>query len=99
MYEKIQNGYYSTKVPYPHRPDSDTKHLPGVWAQYQEQRDAYEADQQRLNSEFEDDLAAEFGVTDNPKRHVLYGIAWDRGHSGGYSEVYGVYADLVDLIK
>jgi len=59
----------------------------------------YMDDQKRLNVKFAEDLHDEFGVSDNPKRDVLFSIAWDKGHSDGYSEVYAQYAELVPLIE
>lgn len=51
-----------------------------------------------LQKEFEQDLFAEFGVLDNPKRDACYAMAWERGHAYGYSEVYSIFSDLVKLI-
>jgi len=59
----------------------------------------YMDDQKRLKAKFAEDLHDEFGVSDNPKRDVLFSIAWDKGHSDGYSEVYYHYAELVPLIE
>ena len=58
----------------------------------------YTEETQKLNQEFQDDLFEEFGVTNNPKRHKCFCYAWYRGHSSGYSEVYGVFGDIVELI-
>ena len=43
-------------------------------------------------------LAVENGVVDNPKLDLLFDKAWDMGHSSGYDEVAGMFADLSDLI-
>lgn len=45
------------------------------------------------------DLSIEHGVENNPKRHALWGKAWELGHSGGLSEVASHFVELVDLIK
>lgn len=67
-------------------------------AAYDAAESAYAVELRRLESEFINDLFEEFGVQDNPKRHKLYSIAYDRGHSGGFSDVYSVFSDLVELI-
>jgi hypothetical protein len=38
-------------------------------------------------------------VSDNPKRHRAFELAWDKGHANGLEEVYNEFYDLVDLIK
>jgi hypothetical protein len=49
--------------------------------------------------EFINDLFVEFGVEDNPKRDQCYGIAYNMGHAHGFSEVYSMFEQLVELIK
>ena len=66
---------------------------------YKKAKDAYHREEQRLYLEFTEDIAREFGVHGNPKADLLFSIAWEFGHSAGYSEVYGYYGDLVDLIR
>lgn len=51
------------------------------------------------HEEFKQDLFEDLGIQDNPKKEKLFDKAWDRGHSHGYSEVYGVASDLVELIE
>ena len=62
-------------------------------------RDAYWAEQAKLEAEFVADLYEELGIADNPKAHMLYTKAYERGHSNGHYEVYQVACDLVDLIR
>jgi len=59
----------------------------------------YRAEYDRLNELFKSDLFDDLDISDNPKREDLFSIAWDYGHSSGYSEVYGYALDLVRLIK
>jgi len=59
----------------------------------------YNEETQKLAQEFEDDLFDEFGVSDNPKRHKCFGLAWENGHAYGYQEVYSHFSDYVELIK
>jgi len=49
--------------------------------------------------EFKADLLQAHGVTGNPKSDRAFSLAWEQGHSCGYSEVAIVFADLVELIK
>ena len=51
------------------------------------------------DQEFKADVFQVLGVSDNPKRDLMYKIAWDYGHSAGYQEVYNHAIDLVELIK
>lgn len=66
---------------------------------YETARQAYRDEQNRLMKQFEIDLYVDLGITRNKKRFDLYAKAWDRGHAHGYSEIYAVACDLVDLIK
>jgi NifU-like protein involved in Fe-S cluster formation len=59
----------------------------------------YNEETQKLAQEFEDDLFDEFGVSDNPKRHKCFNLAWENGHAHGLREVYNYFGDYVELIK
>ena len=65
---------------------------------YNEARFVYRTEANRIENEFKRDLLEEFGVSDHPKGELLFEKAWERGHSAGYMEVYGVFDDLVELI-
>lgn len=62
-------------------------------------RSAYQAETARLEGLFRDALFEQYGVTDNPKREKCYSLAWEHGHSAGYSEVANYFSDFVELIK
>jgi hypothetical protein len=49
--------------------------------------------------DFKNDLFLEFGVEYNPKREQCYEIAYNMGHSSGFSEVYNCFDKIVGLIK
>jgi hypothetical protein len=66
---------------------------------YNGNREAYQEDQRRLNTQFQRDLEVEHGVENNPKREKLFDIAWSQGHSAGYSEVAIHYDEMVVLIQ
>lgn len=61
--------------------------------------DDYIKENQRLEEMFKSDLFAYHNVTDNPKKDQAYSLAYDRGHSSGYSEIALEFDDLVGLIK
>ena len=62
-------------------------------------RGEYRAEDARLKALFKADLEREEGVEDNPKRDLLFEIAWDEGHADGYSEVWNHYTALAELIR
>lgn len=62
-------------------------------------RQAYRAEQGRLNQRFRDDLLAEHSVAAHPKALRAYEIAWERGHSSGLGEVATYFAELVELLR
>lgn len=66
---------------------------------YKEQRTKWNVENARLHNEFKEDIFEEFGFQDHPKRERVFELAWDRGHSSGFSEVYLVFEELVELIK
>jgi hypothetical protein len=62
-------------------------------------RAAYNKETAELYALFKNDLFADLGIQDNPKREKLFTKAWEDGHSAGYSEVYNCALGLVDLIE
>jgi hypothetical protein len=60
---------------------------------------AWRVEEGRLIKLFEQDLAEEYGVADNPKRSKLFDTAWQLGHSNGLHDVACHYDELVELIK
>lgn len=68
-------------------------------AEWRTRADAYNRRSRELEQEFQRDLEDHHGMTGHPKAAILFGKAWDRGHSAGYYDVALVYDDLVDLVK
>ena len=66
---------------------------------YKAHQKQYGEEKHKLHEEFINDLFENFNVTDNPKRHRAFELAWEKGHSNGLEEVYNEFYDLVDLIK
>lgn len=86
MYEKVaKTEHYIIKRIYE---DNYNKH----------QKEYYDDEKARYEA-FINDLYDEFDVQNNPKKELLYAKAYEMGHSGGYSEIYNYFSDLVDLIR
>jgi hypothetical protein len=66
---------------------------------YEAHRKEYDAESAKLHQEFVKDLFEEFGVCNNPKSIRCFELAWEHGHSSGYSEVYNYFGDFVELIR
>lgn len=65
---------------------------------YRELVAAYNARSVALEAEFQHDLEVEYGMVSHPKAALLYGKAYQMGHSGGMHEVANHYSDLVELV-
>lgn len=49
---------------------------------------------------FKDLLADEYGLSrQHPKFEKVYGLAWQYGHSGGFSDVESYFSEFVELVK
>lgn len=66
---------------------------------YEAHRKEYDAESAKLHQEFVKDLFEEFGACNNPKSIRCFELAWEHGHSSGYSEVYNYFGDFVELIR
>lgn len=62
------------------------------------ERDKYFTESKNLERQFKVDLADELGLTGHPKFDKLFEIAWDRGHSSGFQEVYNEAQELAELL-
>ena len=49
--------------------------------------------------EFNDVVKFDLNIVDNPKADNMMWIAWQKGHSSGYYEVYLIALELVELIQ
>ena len=99
--DAVAAGAYDTKLPYGSGVPSRLRKqgLVSEALALEVQRQAYYADKRRLEIKFRDDLAAEHGVSKNPRAEKLFEIAWDLGHAAGLHEVITYYEKLVELIK
>lgn len=59
----------------------------------------YREEEEKIRNRFEKDLEKEFQVEDNPKKGLLWDLAWDYGHSSGLSTIFCYYNELVELIR
>jgi hypothetical protein len=68
-------------------------------AEFRAVRDAYNAEDRRLDAQFKADLTAEYDMVGHPKAELLFKKAWDQGHANGLANVVSIYDDLYDLVK
>lgn len=94
--EKIRDGFYQSKVPYPSREQFPNRSKDPA---YLAARKAHYDDQGRLDEQFKLDLFKEEGVEDNPKRDKCYALAYEHGHSSGKSDVANYFSEFAELIK
>jgi hypothetical protein len=59
---------------------------------------AWNARSAALEAEFQHDLEVEYHMVGHHKAELLYGKAWQMGHSSGLHEVANCYANLVELV-
>lgn len=76
-----------------------------IRSEYENEIEYFEANKEwhedigRLSHEFREDLFAYLQIEMNPKREILYSLAYDYGYSGGYSEIFSYAQDLAELIR
>jgi hypothetical protein len=93
VYDKIKDGDYTSKLPYP-------KGFRANWTSKDEDmRRAYKEDADRLDEQFKIDALQELGVAGHPKAQKLYLLAYEHGHAGGYSDIWTYMNDFADLVK
>ena len=91
LYDRIKAKEFDPTVPYP---QMSRQH-----EDYQEAMALYRASEGDGMNRFQAACEKECGVENNPKKDSLFSKAYEKGHSGGFSEIWGQYQDLVDLIK
>lgn len=101
LYANINAKKYDSKLPYPaYRPDAKDR------ATRKEEdarmKAAYDADDRRLEQLFKADLRSYAEsklrqVTDK-RFEAIWIRAWDKGHSGGYSEILNEASDLISVV-
>ena len=58
----------------------------------------YDNKHYELRNEFKEWLEESFGTSGHPKKDRTFEMAWDKGHSSGYNEVYLEYEELSELL-
>jgi hypothetical protein len=66
---------------------------------YKTNKQVYREETNRLLKIFKQDLFEELEIIDNPKKDLLWGKAWNFGHSAGLNEILIYAYELVDLIE
>lgn len=64
-----------------------------------EQKQRHRLEDSRLANLLCEDLEIEYGIAGHAKAGKLWSLAWEHGHSGGYSEVINYYEQFVELIQ
>lgn len=85
--KKINAGEYKNEKPY----SSRSKNLK-AWTDYMDE-------DTRLANKFRHDIAEECGILGHPKEEKVWNMAWEHGHSSGFSEIAIFYSDFADLVK
>jgi hypothetical protein len=106
FYDLIQGGFFNNRKKFPSSPGLSicptcgSKYKdPVKKASYDRRRKEYSEEQASLENLFKHALFFYTNVEDNPKADSAYSIAWEKGHSSGFAEVYNEFMDIVDLIK
>lgn len=64
---------------------------------YRLAQDAFNKESATLNQQFITDLFNDCGVPDNTLSRHIYGIAYQEGHSGGFSEIANSFFALIEI--
>lgn len=83
---------YKNKLPYASRKVQPALH------------EAYVRENQRLEAKFKADALYDVGLQGpngqgHPKADKAFALAWDHGHSSGFSEVYNYLQELAELLE
>lgn len=89
--ERLAAGEFENKMPYP-TAESDPD--------WRVNREKYRIAEGECNERLRMSLAEDHGLAAHPKEPLLWGLAWDHGHSSGYySDVVYWYETLAELVK
>lgn len=65
---------------------------------YKSNFNAYWEENARLHELFKQDLFKDLGIENHPKRDKIFSLAWQFGHSYGFSEVASYADDIVETL-
>lgn len=66
--------------------------------EYEKARKNYADDVSRLLTQFKEDAIKELSLEKHPCANGIYAYAYDKGHSGGLTEVFEIMCDLSDYM-
>jgi hypothetical protein len=87
---------YENKLDSPKRPKQQSDYI-----EWRKAKDIYDTEDIRLMLQFKDDAFKELNLIDLPlwQRNRIWDLAYEHGHSSGYSEIWNELIDLAYLFK
>ena len=67
-------------------------------AEWREKHKQYSAEGRAINEQFKAAVLEYLELTNHPKSEKFWAIVWERGHSGGYSEIVIEAEELAELL-
>jgi hypothetical protein len=97
---RIRNGEFNTKLPYPTRPSLliSTLEYSQARAVYDAAIIAYLADQSQLDEVFRKEAIKHAGLEGHPKAVMAYNLAYDRSSSSDFEEIYNKLELFAELL-
>ena len=68
-------------------------------AEWREKHKQYSEAGRAINEQFKAAVLEYLELTDHPKAEKFWAIVWERGHSGGYSEIVIEAEELAELLQ
>ncbi len=65
---------------------------------YREEMKSYRDETYRLRDQFKVDALEEVGLTGHPKAEKAYSLAYEEGHSSGFSDIYCHLCNFAELL-
>lgn len=103
---KAQTIHYPEMPKKPERGEMSASAYGRAVAKYEQAKDRardvrleYRAKQNECDEEFKAALAKELGLAGHPKYDLLFRMAWEEGHSSGYSEVANYADTFAELLR
>ena len=64
-----------------------------------QERTKYNDEDNRIYEMFKQDALKDVGLHNHPKADKIFSYAWEKGHSGGYNDVWCVLCDISELFR
>lgn len=94
--KKMNSGGYNHKLAYPRVPVGMSRRQALTDPEFIPAMTAWDNEEVELIRQFRADLEEEFGTQNWDRRQQAWDLAWDEGHSGGFSEVFNHYINYVE---